>query len=85
MQTKLIVAIVILIVVAILGAVLIATPSPPPSSSQTSDGSANDLVSFEGKVDVQDYSGPARLVLMKDKPSGLPEYEDSVEFDIITQ
>lgn len=44
-----------------------------------------EFVLFEGKVTVENYSGPARLVLLKDNPSGLPENEDSVEFPIVIQ
>lgn len=54
--------------------------------AMTSDNwMTTEFVSFEGKVMVENYSGPARLVLMKDNPSGLPEFEDSVEFDIVVQ
>lgn len=54
--------------------------------AMTSDNwMTTDFVSFEGKVVVENYSGPARLVLMKDNPSGLPEFEDSVEFPILIQ
>lgn len=44
-----------------------------------------EFVPFEGKVIVENYSGPVRLVLLKDNPSGLPENEDSVEFPIVIQ
>lgn len=49
------------------------------------DWMTTDFVSFEGKVVVENYSGPVRLVLLKDNPSGLPEFDDSVEFDIVVQ
>ncbi|MBI2611023.1 hypothetical protein HYW60_03785 [Candidatus Kaiserbacteria bacterium] len=54
--------------------------------AQTADNwMTTEFVSFEGKVEVEDYSGPANLVLLKDNPSGLPELEDSVEFPIVVQ
>ncbi len=51
----------------------------------TEDWMTTEFVPFEGKVEVKDYTGPAKLVLMKDNPSGLPENDDSVEFDIIIE
>ncbi len=54
--------------------------------AMTSDNwMTTDFVSFEGRVEVENYSGPANLVLLKDNPSGLPENEDSVEFPIVVQ
>ena len=54
--------------------------------AMTSDNwMTTEFVPFEGKVMVENYSGPARLVLLKDNPSGLPENEDSVEFPIVVQ
>lgn len=44
-----------------------------------------EFVPFAAVVTVSGYSGPARLILMKDNPSGLPEFEDAVEFDIVVQ
>lgn len=49
------------------------------------DWMTTELVPFEGTITVQNYSGPATLVLRKDNPSGLPEYDDSVSFPIIIQ
>ena len=37
---------------------------------------------FYSPLTIQDYTGPATLVLIKDNPSGLPEHDDSVEFSI---
>jgi hypothetical protein len=31
------------------------------------------------------YSGPATLILMKDNPSGLPEHDDSIDFQVVIQ
>jgi len=65
-----------------------------PSGKQIGQGFAmateewmtTDFVPFEGKVEVQaDYTGPAKLVVMKDNASGLPENDASVEFDIVVQ
>lgn len=41
-----------------------------------------EFVSFEGKIIVGDYSGPATLVVKKDNPSGLPENDAEIAFDI---
>ena len=42
-----------------------------------------EFVPFSAPVTIENYSGPAMLVLIKDNPSGLPEHDDSVEFPII--
>jgi len=44
-----------------------------------------DFVPFTAHVTVTDYAGPATLVLLKDNPSGLPELDDAVSFDIIVE
>ncbi|RJR12612.1 hypothetical protein C4585_03295 [Candidatus Parcubacteria bacterium] len=44
-----------------------------------------EFVPFEGEILVQNYSGPATLVLHKDNPSGLPEHDDSVSLPIVIQ
>ena len=44
-----------------------------------------DFVPFTAQVTVENYSGPATLVLLKDNPSGLPENDDSVSFSIVIQ
>lgn len=44
-----------------------------------------EFVPFTAQVSVPDYTGPATLVLKKDNPSGLPENDDSVEFEIVVQ
>ena len=44
-----------------------------------------DFVPFTAQVTVEDYSGPATLVLLKDNPSGLPENDDSVSFSVVIQ
>ncbi len=51
----------------------------------TEDWMTTEFVPFTGQVTVADYSGPAKLVLMKDNPSGMPENDDSVEFDIVIE
>ncbi len=54
--------------------------------AQTADNwMTSEFVSFAPDVTFLGYSGPARLVLMNDNPSGLPEFEDAVEFDIVIQ
>lgn len=50
-----------------------------------SDWMTTDWVPFSSTVTVSNYSGPATLILMKDNPSGLPEFEDSVEFGVVIQ
>lgn len=42
-------------------------------------------VPFSVTVTVDNYTGPATLVLQKDNPSGLPENEDSLSIPIIIQ
>ena len=44
-----------------------------------------DFVRFTAPVTIENYSGPATFVLMKDNPSGLPEHDDSVSFPITVQ
>jgi hypothetical protein len=51
----------------------------------TDNWMTTEFVSFEGKVIVENYSGPADLVLLKDNPSGLPENDDAVLFEIVVQ
>ncbi len=41
-----------------------------------------DFVPFTAQVTVENYSGPAELVFLKDNPSGLPENSDSVSIPI---
>lgn len=44
------------------------------------------LVNFKATINVEGgYKGPAKLVLMKDNPSGLPENDDSKEISIVIQ
>lgn len=42
-----------------------------------------DFVPYAAEVEVEDYSGPATLALLKDNPSGLPENDDSVSIPIV--
>lgn len=42
----------------------------------------SNLVPFSASATVENYSGPATLVLLKDNPSGLPENDDSVSIPI---
>ena len=45
-----------------------------------------EFVPFKGEMKVPiSYIGPATLVLMKDNPSGLPEYDASVSFPITVE
>ena len=44
-----------------------------------------DFVPFNAPVIVENYTGPATLVLVKDNASGLPEFDDSVSFPIIIE
>ena len=46
------------------------------------DWMTEEFVPFSAPVTIENYSGPAMLVLIKDNPSGLPEHDDSVEFPI---
>lgn len=41
-----------------------------------------DFVPFSVTLTVPDYSGPATLVLHKDNPSGLPEHDASISFEV---
>jgi hypothetical protein len=43
------------------------------------------FVPFSAPIVVENYSGPATLILHKDNPSGLPEHDDSVSFPITVQ
>lgn len=54
-------------------------------SMTTEDWMTTEFVSYEGKIEVADYSGPATLVLKKDNPSGLPEHDDSVSIPIVIE
>lgn len=42
-------------------------------------------VAFKAEIQVQSYTGPATLVLMRDNPSGLPENDDSISLPIVIQ
>jgi hypothetical protein len=45
-----------------------------------------DFVSFRGEIKApQDYIGPATLILMKDNPSGEPQFDASVSFPIVVE
>lgn len=42
------------------------------------------LVTFTATMQIDaPYHGPAKLILMKDNPSGLPEHDDAVEIPIV--
>jgi len=43
------------------------------------------FVPFTAQVTIENYSGPATLVFLKDNPSGLPENDDSVSFSVTVQ
>lgn len=49
------------------------------------DWQSNNSVSFTADVTINDptYKGTARLILMRDNPSGMPENDDSVEIPIM--
>lgn len=49
------------------------------------DWMTTDFVPFIGEITVNNYSGPATLVLHKDNASGLPEHDESVSFPIVVQ
>ncbi len=49
------------------------------------DWMTTEFVAFNAPVTIQNYTGPATLVLKKDNPSGLPEHDDSVSFSILVQ
>lgn len=42
-------------------------------------------VTFTTNITLNNYTGPATLVLMRDNPSGLPENDDSVSLEIVIQ
>jgi hypothetical protein len=50
-----------------------------------SDWMTESLVSFTADVTISDpkYTGSARLILMRDNPSGLPENDDAIEIPIM--
>ncbi len=51
-----------------------------------SDWMTTNQVPFVGEVKIEKaYSGPATVVIMKDNPSGLPEHDDSIDFQIIVR
>lgn len=51
-----------------------------------SDWMTTELVAFKTTVITEGgYTGPARLILLRDNPSGLPEHDDAVEIDIVVQ
>lgn len=50
-----------------------------------SDWMTTEFVPFTAEVTVENFSGPAMLVLLKDNPSGLPENADAVEFPIVIE
>lgn len=51
-----------------------------------SDWMTTELVAFKTTVTIEGgYTGPARLILLRDNPSGLPENDDAVEIDIVVQ
>lgn len=49
------------------------------------DWMTTEFVPFSAPVIIENYSGPATLVFIKDNPSGLPEHDDSVSFPIVVQ
>ncbi len=62
------------------GNVLWAAPAQAEGDWMTTE-----FVPFSALITIENYSGPATLVLKKDNPSGLPEHEDSVSFAIIIE
>lgn len=46
------------------------------------DWMTTDDVAFKADIKVSGYSGPAKLVLKRDNPSGLPQYEESISVPI---
>lgn len=51
-----------------------------------SDWMTAELVAFKTTITIEGgYAGPARLILLRDNPSGLPEHDDAVEIDITVQ
>ena len=44
-----------------------------------------EFVPFEGTLTVENYSGPATLVVSKDNPSDMRELDDSVSFPIVIE
>lgn len=51
-----------------------------------SDWMTENLVPFRADIKVpESYIGPAKLILKKDNPSGLPEHDASASFDIVIE
>ncbi|OGG49646.1 hypothetical protein A2763_03120 [Candidatus Kaiserbacteria bacterium RIFCSPHIGHO2_01_FULL_54_36] len=42
-------------------------------------------VTFTSVITIENYSGPATVVLLRDNPSGMPENDDSVSIPIVIQ
>lgn len=51
-----------------------------------SDWMTENFVPFIAKIKVpESYIGPAKLILKKDNPSGLPDYDASISFEIVIE
>lgn len=49
-----------------------------------SEWMTTDQVPFIAEVKIEKaYTGPATVIIMKDNPSGLPEHDDSIDFQIV--
>jgi hypothetical protein len=49
-----------------------------------SDWMTTALVPFKAEVTLSgEYTGPARLILLRDNPSGLPEHDDAIEVEVV--
>lgn len=53
------------------------------SARAQSDWQTSKLVSFVAPVSIDNYHGPATIILLRDNPSGLPENDDSISIPII--
>jgi hypothetical protein len=42
-------------------------------------------VTFSATVTIENYSGSATIVLLRDNPSGMPEHDDSVSIPVVIQ
>lgn len=49
------------------------------------DWMTENLVPFTAQIDVGSYAGPATVHLLRDNPSGMPENDDSVSFQVVIQ
>lgn len=62
------------------GTTLVSLPGSADGEWMTTE-----FVPFSALIEVGDYIGPATIVLRRDNPSGLPEYDASISIPIIIE